>query len=543
MIDPPAEPPLPVDDLRRLPDGERERRALELITAEVQRPFDLAAGPPLRLRLLRTAPEEHLLLLTVHHIVSDGWSVATVTREVTTLYSAFHRGEPDPLPPLGVQYADFAAWQREWLTGEVLERQLAYWTAKLDRLPPLDLETDHPRPASSTWAGWFEERELPIGLYHELQELTRGHVSLLAPLLAAFAVVLARHSGADDVAVGSVLSGRTRSEVEPLIGFFCNTVVLRTSTAGDPTFRELLARANETAVGALEHQDVPFGRLVDAMRPERDPTRNSLFQVALALQLPLGGVESGPLSVEELSIWQLGSHTGTSRFDLTANVGLRAGRFVISTEYSTELFTAERVRQLHEHFQTVLEHVARHPEMRLGELDLPVPRRRLELPAATGPPAPGEAAAAAGTAVPAAPPADGDRGPSTPLEEAVAGIWQEILDLPGDQLAVHESFFAAGGSSLRAVQLMTRIRETFQVDVDLPTVFAEGTIARLAELIDQELAQTADELGGEEVQKLLAEVDGLSDDEAARLLEEEEEEGEEDGWPGGRPRGNWPQGN
>jgi acyl carrier protein len=534
VIDPPpAELPVRFDDLLQVPGGEREQHAAELITAEVQRSFDLAAGPLLRVMLLRTAPDEHVLLLTMHHIVGDGWSVGALTHELTRLYEAFRRGEPDPLPPLEVQYADFAAWQRERLTGEVLERQLAYWTAKLDQLTPLELESDHPRPAKRTWAGWFEECEAPSGLYHRVRELTRAErVSSLAPLLAAFVALLARVTGSDDVAVGSVLSGRTRSEIEPLIGYFCNTVVLRTSAAGDPTLRELLARANDTAVGALAHQDLPFGKLVNSLRPERDPTRNRLFQVAFAAQLPAAGAALGPLTVEEVGIWQLGVHTGTSRFDMTVNLGLRGDRLVIATEYSTELFAAERVRRLHQHFQQVLEQVARDPGVRLSELDLPAPRQRLDLretAAPAVPPTPAEGPEAHGAGDGGHRMDQGSRAPSTSVEQAVAEIWREVLEVPAEELDVHAEFFAVGGTSLRAVQLMTRIRETFQVEVDLPTVFTEGTIARLAELIDQALAQAAAALPDEEMDKLLAEVEGLSDEEVLRLLEE-------GGQPGGRPQ-------
>src|SRR5215210_2339649 len=235
--------PLPVEDLSSLPGAEREEAVQRWVHEAARKPFDLARGPLFRAGLLQLGEEEYVLLVTMHHVVSDGWSMGVFWRELGALYDAFSRSEPSPLAELPVQYADYALWQRQWLRGEVLEEQLGYWKEQLADVGALELPTDHPRPAVRTHLGARQELVLPGSLTHALKELSRQEgTTLFMVLLGAFQALLARYSGQEDVAVGSPIAGRTRSEIEELIGFFVNTLVLRTDLSGDPSFREVLSR-------------------------------------------------------------------------------------------------------------------------------------------------------------------------------------------------------------------------------------------------------------------------------------------------------------
>ncbi len=284
---PPRWPPaLPQADLSGLPEGLREAEVARLTREEARRPFDLGRGPVLRSFLIRGGAEEHVLLLTLHHIAADGWSIGVLTREMSALYRAFAAGQPSPLPELPIQYADFASWQRRWLSGGALEEQLSYWRRQLAGLPDgLDLPLDRPRPALPTLEGGLRARAFPDGLQVALHRLGREQgVTFFMVLLAAFATFLSRITRSDDVVVGSPVANRNRAEIEGLIGFFVNTLVLRIDTSGPPAFAELLQRAREVALGASAAQDVPFERLVEELAPERNLERTPLFQVVLVVQ-------------------------------------------------------------------------------------------------------------------------------------------------------------------------------------------------------------------------------------------------------------------
>ncbi|PRY22029.1 non-ribosomal peptide synthetase [Pseudosporangium ferrugineum] len=345
-------------------------------------PFDLERGPLFRAALHRLDGGDHVLTLTAHHIVADGWSFGILTRELDRFYRA---GGDDPAPPPAVQPADVAAWQR----GGVLAGQLGYWQRRLAGLTELALPTTRPRPAVRTWQGASLTAELPPGDARDVAEFARTErVSFLAVLYAAFAAVLARCTGQEDLAIGSVFGGRTRAELEPLVGYFASTVVLRTGLGGDPTFAEIVRRGNETVLEAIEHQDVPFAAVVDALKPERDPARNPLFQVSLAYQ-PGGtdGFRLGGLRTEALA-----GSTSASRFDLgisvteSADGGLRA-----SVEYATELFDEDFVRGLVERTFRFLTRGVAQPGVRLSGLELVSPDEAATLlhdwnpPAATAP--------------------------------------------------------------------------------------------------------------------------------------------------------------
>ena len=367
VIAPQLDVSLSMTDLRSLPEVERSPRARELAQAEAQQPFDLARGPLVRLTLIRLADEEHILLVVMHHIVSDGWSMGILVREIATLYGAFANGRPSPLPDLTIQYADFAHWQRGWLQGEVLAEQLAYWKQQLTGAPVLQLPTDHPRPPVQTYNGataWFQ---LPSDLTAGLMALSqREEATLFMTLLAAFQVLLQRYSGQTDIVVGSPIANRTRSEIEGLIGFFVNSLALRTDVSGDPSFRELLARVREVCLGAYAHQDLPFEYLVEELQPARDLSRQPIFQVAFALQnAPLGALE-----LQGLTLSPYEADSGTAKFDLTLFGFETADGLLGWWEYNTDLFETATMQRLSGHWRQLLESIVADPERRLSELEL-----------------------------------------------------------------------------------------------------------------------------------------------------------------------------
>ncbi|HEX8338672.1 MAG TPA: amino acid adenylation domain-containing protein, partial [Pyrinomonadaceae bacterium] len=357
--------PLPLLDLGGLPPAEREAEVARLKREEAARPFDLGGGDLLRTRLLRLGPARHLLLFAIHHIVGDEWSLRVLVGELAALYEAHLSQRAAPLAELPIQYADFAHWQRRRLESGLLQEQLSYWRQRLDGAPHvLELPTDRPRPPVRRSRGAHETFELPHGLLRRLRELgRRENVTLFMTLLAAFETLLARYTGETDIVVGTPVANRNRAELEPLVGFFVNTLALRTDVSGDPTFRELLARVREAVLDAYANQDVPFELLVETLRPERDLSRTPLFQVMFVLEdepasrLELPGLT---LKVEPLT-------NGTSKFDLTVFVG-ESGRCAV--EYSTELFDAATVRRLAGHFRALLEGAAANPARRLSELPL-----------------------------------------------------------------------------------------------------------------------------------------------------------------------------
>jgi len=368
IIAPVSRVDLPVLDLSGLPDGEREARALELSTAEARRPFDLVRGPLLRVRLLRLGATEHLLVLVLHHIVSDGWSMGVIFRELGALYRDATAGRSSSLPELPVQYADFAVWQRALLGGAELAGQLAYWRTHLAGAPSvLELPADRPRPPRPSHRGARHAFVLPTELCDRLKVLSqREGVTLFMTVLAAFQALLGRYTGEDDIVVGSPMAGRTRVELEGLIGFFVNTLVLRTELAGDPPFRELLARVCDVALGAYDNSDVPFERLVEELRPERDLGRMPLVQVIFALQ----NVPRTALTFPDLVLSSTPLDPGTSRFDLALSLTEGAGGLAGSVQYSTDLFEAATIDRLASHYRTLLEGIVADPQRRLSALPL-----------------------------------------------------------------------------------------------------------------------------------------------------------------------------
>ncbi|HET7233530.1 MAG TPA: amino acid adenylation domain-containing protein, partial [Longimicrobium sp.] len=359
---------LSIHDLSGPPEPARETEVRRRAREDAARPFDLAEGPLFRAALLRVTDEEHVLLLCIHHIVSDGWSSGVLYRELGALYAAYRDGSDSPLAELPVQYADFAVWQREQLRGEGLDRQLAYWKERLAGAPALlELPTDRPRPPVQSHHGARERFDLPLALLDRLQALGRSEgATLYMVMLGAFQLLLGKYAGSEDVVVGSPIAGRTRREVEELIGFFANTLVLRTDLSGDPTFRELLGRVREGTLGAYEHQEVPFERLVAELQPERSLSHSPLFQVLFTLQ----NVDRSGSGLTGLRMEGVGAEVETTKVDLALTAVPHDGGIQGALEYSTALFDRSTIRRMLEHLERVLEQVAADADVRLSRLDL-----------------------------------------------------------------------------------------------------------------------------------------------------------------------------
>ncbi|MFL5661038.1 MAG: condensation domain-containing protein, partial [Ktedonobacteraceae bacterium] len=372
-----VELPLTVLDLREYPEEQQKPQAQQLASEESRRPFDLREGPLLRTLLLQLSEQEYILVVTMHHIISDGWSLGVLIHELSQLYPAFVQGQESPLPELPIQYADYATWQRQRLQGTVLEEQLDYWKETLAGAPAmLELPTDHARPAQWTFRGARQPLHIPAELTEQLKQFSRREgVTLFMTLLTAFGVLLARYSDQDDLLIGSPIANRNRREVEGLIGFFVNTLVLRCDLRGSLSFREAVQRVREMALGAYAHQELPFEKLVEVLQPERNLSHQALFQVMFALQnaptpvLQLPGMQ--------LSIMEIDNRV--SRFDLALTLEETTQGLYGWFEYSTDLFEGERMERMGQHYQRLLEALVAAPEQRIADLPLLSEPERLRL--------------------------------------------------------------------------------------------------------------------------------------------------------------------
>ena len=430
---------VPRIDLRGLGgrvSGDREVELRRLALAEAVRPFDLARGPLLRLRLVHLAADEHAALMTMHHIVSDGWSTEVLIRELVTLYTSELSGQSSPLPELALQYADFAVWQRGYLSGEVLAAELTYWRQALTGVARLDLPTDRPRPPLRRGRGATYRFRLTAELSAELEQGSRAAGStLFITLLANLTALLSRYTGQEDIAVGSPVANRTRSEIEGLIGFFVNTLVLRTSWMEDPTLRDLAAAVRQTALSAYEHQEVPFERVVEELSPERDPSRSPLFQVMLVLQ----NAGRGSLELPGLTLEPLTLDGETAKFDLTLSLGEGPTGLSGVWEYDRDLFDAATIARLSGHFETLLVGALQAGDTRLSALPLlSVAERQQLFREWSGVPA----ASARGASLPELLRAQASRNPETP---AVIG--------GGEVLTYGQLYARAGGIARRLREL------------------------------------------------------------------------------------------
>lgn len=368
VIAPTLAVPLPLVDLQSLPPAEQDAQVLQLANQEAQQPFVLTQGPLIRLTLLRLKGEDHVVLFTMHHIVSDGWSIGILIRELTALYEAFLTGKPSPLASLPIQYADFAVWQRQWLQGETLERQLAYWKREIGENPPvLQLLSDRPRPRVQTFRGARHTFSLTRNLATALKALShKADTTLFMTLLAAFKALLYRYTGQTDILVGSPIANRHRTEVEGLIGFFVNNLVLRSDVGDNPSFCQLLQQVREITLEAYAHQDLPFEYLVEQLQPQRDLSYSPIFQVKFAL----ANTPTEDLKLTGLTLSPLKQENPTAKLDLSLDMVESEAGLIGVFEYNTDLFEATTIARMADHFQTLLQGIVNHPEQRLSELPL-----------------------------------------------------------------------------------------------------------------------------------------------------------------------------
>jgi acyl carrier protein len=365
VIDEPGEIELTFWDLSELVESEREQRARKVISLGAQRPFDLETGSVWRAALVRLGAEDQVLLVSLHHVASDGWSAGLMVREFTSLYERYREGQPSALQELRVQYADFALWQREWLQGEALAQQLDYWRGKLAGASTLELVTGRPPPSVMSQRGASVPFRLTAELTRELRGLSRREgVTLFMTLLGAFKVVLGRIAGQDDVVVGTDVANRNRLETEGLIGFFVNQLVLRTDLSGAPSFRDLLKRVRETTLGAYSNQDLPFERLVDELSPKREVGRTPLFRIKLVLQ----NAPIETLRVPALNITSFSLATTTAKFDLMMTMSETHRGILGVLDYRANLFDTSATNSLIEQYQALLKSVVTRPDSNLNEL-------------------------------------------------------------------------------------------------------------------------------------------------------------------------------
>ncbi|HEY9811289.1 MAG TPA: amino acid adenylation domain-containing protein [Halomicronema sp.] len=379
IISPRLNIPLKILNLQELPKIEREKQAKKLAELESEEPFNLATGPLIRISVIQLEETENILLLTMHHIVSDDWSVGVLIRELGTIYKAFAENKPSPLPELPLQYADFSEWHCECLQGEKLETLLAYWRQQLQGIPVLNLPTNRPKTHQQTYQGASQFLEIPKKLTDEIKALAKQeNVSLFMILLAAFQVLLYRYTGQEDIAIGTPVANRNQSEIEALIGFFVNSLVLRTNLAANPTFKEILSRVREVTLDAYAHQDLPFEKLVENLHPERSLNRHPLFQVVFSLQnAPMETLELPELTLNSLT-WE----AKTTRFDLELHLwepsdsfrSIYGEKWQYSDSlrgvlvYSTDLFDEATIKRMLEHYKNLLQNIITNPQERINNL-------------------------------------------------------------------------------------------------------------------------------------------------------------------------------
>jgi amino acid adenylation domain-containing protein len=470
---------LPVDDLRHLPESERERQAAWLSQQQMLEPFDLGKGPLFRAQLLRLDGAEHVLLVTVHHIVFDGWSLEVLMSEVTHIYDAFQAGRPSPLPALPVQFADYAVWQQNYLQGETLDSMLGYWRAKLDGLAELELPADHPRVGGDLRPTRSHVFDFSADLNARLAPLCQAaRTTNSMVLLAAFQMLLQRYTGSDDVTVASTAVNRRLPEAQGMIGLFVNTVLFRSDLSGDPSFRELLVRVRQTTIEALDHQELPFERLVAALRPRVDVSKHPFTRVLYNFLQPTSNEQLA--AQRELSVEYLPSGGGPeeSIFDLTLMLTDDGEGLHGMLRYDTSQFEPSTVARMADDLRTLLEAAVANPDLRLSQLP-----QLSDGELSDG--CHGHSARAYpahwqdGSATP---PQRPYVAPRSPLEKQLAAIWTELLSF--ERVGLHDDFFALGGRSLPAARMMARAREATGVDLPVAALFAGPTIAELAERVE-----------------------------------------------------------
>ncbi|HET7863544.1 MAG TPA: condensation domain-containing protein, partial [Burkholderiaceae bacterium] len=455
-------------DLRGRPEAEQAAGVAATGDDEARTPFDLSAGPLIRGRLLQLDESDHVLLVTLHHIVSDAWSSGVLMREVSTLYAAFARGESDPLPPLALQYADYAAWQRQWLQGEALQEQARFWKTHLGGAPALlDLPIDHERPPAQSHAGGIIGFELPAGLSMQLRQWSQQQdVTLFMTLLAGWSILLAGLSGQDDIVVGTPVANRPRPELEPIIGFFVNTLALRVLLKDRPDVTQLLHQIKATTLAAYGHQDIPFEQVVEILQPPRSMAHSPIFQVMLSLD----NTPPARLELPGLRLDTVPQPHATTQFDLSLALAERDEAIRGSMQYASDLFEAATVERIAAQFKAVLAAMTADAHQPVHALLAALPA----FPRSARPPRRVQAETPAHRR-PSEAPRDG-------LEKAIAELWQELLG--HTPVGRHDDFFVLGGISLMAVRMVSRLRKLLDRPVSVRELFAHPTVAGLAAALE-----------------------------------------------------------
>jgi syringomycin synthetase protein SyrE len=457
-------------DLRSMPADERSITLKRLGQVNATQLFDLNQGPLMRGHLVQLADEEHVLFMTLHHIVSDGWSNSVLAREVSVLYSAFAQGQKDPLPPLALQYVDYAAWQRKSLEGPALQAQIDFWRQHLEGAPALlNLPLDRPRPAIQSYAGGIVDYAFSVSLSAELRAFSQAQGStLFMVLLAGWSVLMSHLSGQHDVVVGTPVANRQRPELEALIGFFANTLALRVDTGRDSRVDELLARIKDQTLAAYSHQDLPFEQVVSALQPTRSMSHSPLFQVMLSLN----NTPPAPLQLPGLAVQTLESPHNTTQFDLSLSLIDNGERIGGSLQYANDLFDRETVQNIAELFAKVLENLVTDPRQSIGQLLESTPPLVRSVTAVTSP------TSTEDNPVPALP----YEAPRGDTEIAIAALWQDLFKQ--ERISRHDDFFSLGGISLMAVQMASRLRKVLGKPIAVRDLFVEPTIAGFARTLD-----------------------------------------------------------
>jgi amino acid adenylation domain-containing protein len=479
-------------DLSELAPSERALTQARILAEVTSRPFDLRRDALLRVTLLRLSPEQHVAVVVMHHIIADAWSLAIMVRELSALYASYVAGLSSPLAELPVQYADFARWHRSMLAGAALDERLSYWRERLEGAERLALPADRPQPRVPTHGGAYVALTLPAGLAPTLRALASGEgATLFMVLLAALNAVLSRWTGQSDIVIGTPIAGRTHPLTADLIGFFVNTLALRTDLSGDPTFRELVARVKDGTLGAHLHQDLPFEKLVHSLGSSRDFALQPLFSVMLVFD----NVRPEVLDLPGVRLTPLPTPVTTSKLDLTLVLREAEGsRLEGGFEYATDLFDEERIMRLAEHFSSVLVKVASAPETVLSALPMLAPAERAQTLAQWSAEAvlfdengkadhgrlPGpEATVSSGEHV----------APCGTVEQTIADIWAELLS--ADRIGTLDDFFEIGGHSLLALRMLRMVTVRFGVDVPLPELFGAPTVRGLARYVEREVLSGA----------------------------------------------------
>ncbi len=448
---------LRVEDLGGLPAEQQEAEVRRLASEEAQKPFNLAEGPLLRVKLLRLSPDEHVFLKTIHHIINDRWSDSVFMRELAVAYRAFLSGNPLQLPRLPIQYADFAHFQRQQIQGDVLKSKLDYWKHRLNGgLPILQLPTDDVPPAIPNYRGGSQYLLLPEHLSSGLNKLThREGVSLFVVLMTAFNMLLSRYSGQQDIVICSPVAGRNRMESKKLIGYFNNMVLIRIRLADNPSFQDVLAQVARVTSSAFEHQEPALQHIADALHIPGAILSRTMF----ALQ----NVPNQPLKMADIRITPLDMEEGISNFDLSLSMKRTEQGLKGVMRYKTDLFRPETIKQTLENFQALLEKVVANPSLRLSEL-----------------PWFGEGSAVSRTAE--KPEKAAYTSPRNETEQSIANVWQEVLDL--EQTDINTSFFDMGGRSIAMIQVQAKLKKLLKREISATALFTHPTISKIARYLD-----------------------------------------------------------